>query len=97
MTIIRPNKNKNYWPFAFCMIGASILVCIILTIFLYSVTVGFRYEVQRVETSIEDLRLSNAELRGELSRLTSFEHLQQIAEANGLIRDKNPQWVFAFQ
>lgn len=95
MTIIHPNKNKNYWNPLFLVLGGGILVGVILIILFYSLMTGFKYEVERLEARIEELRLSNAELRSELSTLTSLDHLQKIAADEGLIRDKNPQWVFA--
>lgn len=97
MTIIRPNKNKNYWNFILLFLGSAVFACVILTILFYSLTVSVKHETKQLEVKIENLRLASAELRNELSNLTSFDHLQEIAEKKGLIKDKNPQWVFVSQ
>ncbi len=94
MTIIQPNKNKDFIKLTITLGLISVLV-IVYGIFIYLQTVSLRHDLEVNKSNLEKLRLQNAELKNKFFQLVDSDNLEALAKARGLIQEKNPQWVSA--
>lgn len=96
MTVIRPNK-KNRTARLAIRLGLVSILFLILNISVYSGTVDVKHEISEISKNVEQMRANNADLKNEFYSLTGQENLDRLAAERGLVKDKNPKWVFASQ
>lgn len=94
MTICKPRQQNNI--LSLCIVA---MVCALFvglwTGITYLQTVGVRHDLAEAKKQLENAVVENAELKSEQLRLTDATNLEKVAQARGLIKEKNPQWVFA--
>lgn len=97
MTIIQPNRNKGarYWTLLIATLATSSLGLVLYVASLYSKTVDLKHDIARIEEDIKKERVTNAETKSQLFRMTDPQLLTETAKQKGLIEDKSPKWVFA--
>lgn len=93
MTIIRQKKNNDpikRWTVGL-MVGAACAA--VGGIFLYNQVVNDSHEIVQRRGGLRDMEVRNAELKGELYALIDTQKMQEFAASNGLIIEKNPNYV----
>ncbi|MCL4406177.1 MAG: hypothetical protein M1586_01975 [Patescibacteria group bacterium] len=97
MTIIQPNKNTNPLRGLNAVLVVMLFVSVVASISLCSKAESFRFEAKKLKNEIDEAQLVNAELKGRIMNAVDAESIDRIASEKGLIKDRNPQWVFALQ
>ncbi len=77
------------------ILGIILFFTAFMNISIYSRTVSLKHDVTKLEKDMETLRVQNAELKGNFYQLVDSKKLNDLADKEGLIQDKNPQWAFA--
>lgn len=93
MTIIRQKKNCDnlqQW-----VIGLSIgAACAAVSgVFFYNQVVNNTHEIVQRRGDVRTAEVKNAELKGRLYELTSSQQVESFAAANGLVVEKNPNYI----
>lgn len=93
MTIIREKKNTDIlqqW-----IIGLSVTAGItaISGVFFYNQVVNNTHEITQRRGDVRTVEVKNAELKGALYELTSAQRVESFALANGLVVEKNPNYI----
>jgi cell division protein FtsL len=93
MTIIRPNQK-------FSLVDVLLFISLILLFFaslalviIYNYVVNFENSILEKQKEIKKTETQIAESKENLFNLLSSENLKKIAEENGLIEEKNPEYV----
>ncbi|MEK7611747.1 MAG: hypothetical protein AAB407_00120 [Patescibacteria group bacterium] len=60
---------------------------------LYSMEVGARYDIRRIENAIQQETVHNAELKDELYSLLDRKNAAEYAASQGLVLEKNPEYL----
>lgn len=96
MTTIRFNKDKDIKRvITLCCFGVGSMVCTVLVSYVF--LVGTRHDLTSIRSSMESMKIENAELKNQYFQLTNAESLERLAGEMGLVQDKNPEWVLASQ
>lgn len=93
MTIIRQKKDIDMlkrWTIGLA-IGAGIAA--IGGIFFYNQVVNNSHETTEMRDRSRDVEVTNAELKMQLFALTDAQKMQEFAATNGLVIEKNPNYV----
>lgn len=92
MTIVEPYKKIsiiNVLIFIFSLIS----VCVaILLIILYNNVINFENKISAAKLEIKKIETETAELKENLFNLLASDNLKKVAEENGLVEDKNPEY-----
>ena len=94
MTIIRPNKYKDIKRLCISL-GVFLVGIILVWVFVYLQTVNLRHDLASAKQRLEEIKVENADLKGEYYNLVDADNLELLAKERGFIKDKNPQWAFA--
>jgi cell division protein FtsL len=93
MTIIRPYQK-------FSLVDVLLFISLILLFFaslalviIYNYVVNFENSILEKQKEIKKVETQIAESKEDLFNLLSSENLKKIAEENGLIEEKNPEYV----
>jgi cell division protein FtsL len=93
MTIIRPHQK-------FSLVDVLLFISLILLFFaslalviIYNYVVNFENSILEKQKEIKKVETQIAESKENLFNLLSSENLKKIAEENGLIEEKNPEYV----
>jgi len=93
MTIIRPHQK-------FSLVDVLLFISLILLFFaslalviIYNYVVNFENSILEKQKEIKKIETQIAESKENLFNLLSSENLKKIAEENGLIEEKNPEYV----
>lgn len=93
MTVIQPNKDSGILKLI--MVLSSLLVGVAsLTIIIYSKTVSVSQDIANLTQSVQNAQVKNAELKDQFYKITDPNNLKNLAAADGLVREVNPQWAF---
>lgn len=97
MTILRPNyeKKERFWKVTRFIGGAAVLSALIPAAVTYSNLVSVKYEVSRLEKSISNERVRNAEIKSRLFYAIDPGRVGEVAMEKGLVEEKSPRWIFA--
>ncbi|MBI4193094.1 MAG: hypothetical protein HY536_00525 [Candidatus Colwellbacteria bacterium] len=95
MTILQPSTHNGLWSIALVIALAGVVIGVAGAVALYSRVAFVRGEIGRFELRVDGERLRNAELKREIFARTDPKSLEALAAAKGLVKEKNPQWVFA--
>lgn len=93
MTIIRERKDNNImqrWVIGLS-IGAAFAA--VSGVFFYNQVVNNTHEITERRSAMRTLEVKNAELKGTLYDLTSSQNVEAFAAANGLVVEKNPNYI----
>jgi cell division protein FtsL len=92
MTIVQPYKKisiLNILIFVFSLIA----ICFaILLIILYNNVINLEHKIGVTKLEIKKIETETAELKENLFNLLASDNLKKIAEENGLVQDKNPEY-----
>ncbi len=94
MTIIQPNKNEDIRRLI-TLLSTGLIVVVLAVVFLYMQTVTSKHDLAKKHSTLETLKVENAELKNNFYTLVDVGNLEQLAGELGLVQDKNPQWAFA--
>ena len=93
MTIIRPHQK-------FSLVDVLLFISLILLFFaslalviIYNYVVNFENSILEKQKEIKKTETQIAESKENLFNLLSSENLKKLAEENGLIEEKNPEYV----
>lgn len=93
MTIIRQKKDCNTiknWTIALS-VGAACAA--ISGIFFYNQVVNNSHEIAQRRGDLRSIEVKNAELKSALFSLTDTKKMEEFAASNGLVIEKNPNYV----
>jgi cell division protein FtsL len=93
MTIIRQRKDSDtiqQW-----IIGLSIGAAFVAVsgVFFYNQVVNNTHEITQRRSAMRTIEVKNAELKGALYELTSSQNVESFAATNGLVVEKNPNYI----
>lgn len=97
MTVIQPNKNNTKLTKLIFYMCLGLFALVWFEVRVYSESVNLQHELIVLSERADAERVSNAELKNDYYALMDQENLDKLAKQRGLIRDKNPKWVFASQ
>jgi cell division protein FtsL len=93
MTIIRPHQK-------FSLVDVLLFISLILLFFaslalviIYNYVVNFENSILEKQKEIKKVETQIAESKENLFNLLSSENLKKLAEENGLIEEKNPEYI----
>ncbi|MGC8775860.1 MAG: hypothetical protein ACP5QN_00905 [Minisyncoccia bacterium] len=92
MTIIQPYKkvsiiNVLILIFSILLVGSALLLVV-----LYNNVVNLEYKINSEKKEIKKIETEISEAKENLFNLLSAENLKKIANENGLIEEKNPEY-----
>ena len=92
MSIIQPNKKQSI---VLLIIGLSVLFVLFTVgnIVIYSKNVSVTHDLSSLKGNLSNLQVENADLTTSLYTETDSDAMSKIIVAEGLVEDKNPQWV----
>lgn len=93
MTIIRQKKDGELlkrWTVGLA-IGASFAA--MSGVFFYNQVVNNSHEITQQRNDLRSIEVKNAELKSALYALTDTQKIKEFAESNGLVIEKNPNYV----
>ncbi len=93
MTIIQPYKSTykiNFLIFILMFVSIGVAV---FGMFIYNQLVNLRHEISKYETNLSRAEVKNAELKNNLYSITDANKLESLADTQGLVLDKNPEYV----
>lgn len=93
MTIIQPNKNKNFLIRFGILLSLPLFGGVILLIMLYNQTVNFEHNFSLLDAKFKNVQAANAELKDKFFGLFVSENLEKLANDRGLVKEKNPQYI----
>lgn len=86
MTIIAPKKNKNNINLIIIGLVLPVLVLAYWSISIYNQTVNLKHVLDDSRNQIQELKVTNADLKNQLYQLTDSRNLIQLGEDKGLVR-----------
>ncbi|MDP3956622.1 MAG: hypothetical protein Q8P97_01345 [bacterium] len=92
MTIIQPGKNKKGLALGIVLFTVLLGVLIGGDVFMYNATVDLNYNINLAGEKINKMEVTNAELKNKMYDLLNSRALENLAAANGLTKDKGPQY-----
>ena len=93
MTIIQPHKRNNSSNFLVSILTITCVVVALWGVFLYNQLVDIRHEVTNKQNDIQEIEVTNAELKNSFYNITDTNSLKSASNAQTLILEKNPQYV----
>ena len=93
MTLIQPIQQKNIFILMIAVLTMFLVVSAILVVILYNQFVNVNHRVSALTKEMKDMQTASAELKDKAFVLFSSENLSARAEAAGLVKDKNPEYV----
>ena len=104
MTIIQPNKEKNFFKTLLVVFAVPVLGGVLSLVVLYNRTVTMGHNLSEVAKELETLEAHNAELKESFFALFDRKKVEDFISERELIKEKNPQylmteppWLFASQ
>ena len=97
MTIVKPNYHiqESKWRWTLIFSSTTLVALIIFCGCIYARTVEIKHDISSVKKTVASEKEENIELKNTLFKMTDPQTLETLAEEKGLIKDDNPQWVFA--
>ncbi|PIR05098.1 MAG: hypothetical protein COV57_00890 [Candidatus Liptonbacteria bacterium CG11_big_fil_rev_8_21_14_0_20_35_14] len=92
MTVFTPNKKDNFNIY----IGALVLALILVSglwLYTYNLKVTVLHNISGVELELQRTRVVNAEMKNNLYSLLNPAEISIMAEARGLVKDSNPEFI----
>ena len=96
MTIIQPSRYREIIRFLIFFFTV-LLVGGALAIFEYSKIADLRYELKNLKSNLVILEIESAELKNQFYASIATERLEALAREQGLIIDKNPDYMSSNQ
>lgn len=93
MTIIRQKKDNNVAQRWIVGLAIGAACAVIGGIFFYNQSVNGSHEMAQHKSELRDMEVKNAELKSALYALTDTQKVRDFAASNGLVVEKNPQYV----
>ncbi len=93
MTIIRPKKEQATINWLIIGLATFTAASALIGVVCYNQVVNNRHEAEWQRQALRDAEVANAELKTALYDLTDAKKMNDIAVANGLVVDKNPQYI----
>ena len=92
MTIIQPGNNKKSLTLAVMFLVILLGVLIGGDVFIYNTIVNLNHNIDLTGERINKMEVANAELKNKMYGLLDPRALETLAAANGLTKDKGPQY-----
>lgn len=93
MTIIRQKRNSDVLQQWIIGLSAGAACAAVAGLFFYNQVVNDTHEIAQRRGVVRDVEVKNAELKGTLYDLTSSQQVETFAAANGLVVEKNPNYI----
>ncbi len=93
MTIIEPNKSRFKINLLITLVIGFILAEAVLSIFAYNRSVRMNYSLNENKKAIEELQVSNADLKNDLYSVLDLQNADQLAAKLGLIKERKPEYL----
>lgn len=93
MTYIQPHKSFDLWNLA---IGALAIVAVVATFCLvagYNSTVNTSHDITAMKTQLDQIGDANTNLQNQIIAMMGDSAMNQVATADGLVQDNNPQYM----
>lgn len=92
MTIIEPNKHKYFYT-QFIYLAILLIFLAVLSINFYNLNVNFKYSISEQSKAIQNLEVSNGDLRNQLYTVLDAQKLASFAAERNLVAEKNPEYI----
>lgn len=92
MTIIQPGNNKKGLTFTVMFLVIILGLFIGGDVFMYNAIVDLNHNINLAGDKINKMEVTNAELKNKMYGLLDPRLLENLATANGLVKDKGPQY-----
>jgi cell division protein FtsL len=92
MTIVEPYKKIsiiNILIFVFSLLAVGVAILLIV---LYNTVINFEHKISAAKLEMKKIETETAELKENLFNLLGSDNLKKVAEENGLVEDKNPEY-----
>lgn len=96
MTIIQPNRHQDIRRLI-ALFSSLILLVFLSGVFIYLQTVTLRHDLSKNSKELENLKVQNSELKNKVYELVDTTNLERVAQQQGFVQEKNPQWASASQ
>jgi len=93
MTIIRPYKKLFLINILLIIFSIILVLSAFTLVIFYNYTVNFEHKIEMQRSEIKKFETDISEMKKDLFNLLSFENLKKIAEQNGLVEEKNPEYL----
>jgi len=93
MTIIEPNKNVLRINFVVPALILALIFGILLNIYLYNSIVSLRHVINESLTALENLEVSNADLKNDLYKTLEAKNLISLVGSFGLVKENKPDYL----
>ncbi|MCL4437474.1 hypothetical protein M1513_00345 [Patescibacteria group bacterium] len=104
MTIIKFNKNKNFYLKVLIIFLPVIIIETVGLISLYSQTVVVNYSADQARAELQSVQAQEAEANNQIFGLFASQNVGSFSQSHGLVIDDQPQyletnskWAFASQ
>ncbi len=95
MTIIQPDRQSVLLNRLLFALVALIIVSALSLVWLYVRLVNINHNLASARTDLVQVETQSAELKEKIFGLLSGDKLQALAQAKGLVQDKDPQYLQA--
>ncbi len=95
MTIIRPGRQNVLLNRLLLILVALIIVSALYLVWLYVRLVNVNHGLTTARADLVRVETQSAELKEKIFGLLSGDKLQALAQAEGLVQDKEPQYLQA--
>lgn len=92
MTIIQPSYNQKSITLAILFLGILLGLFIGGDVFIYNSIVNLNHNVKIVTDQINKAEVANADLKNKKYELLDPRTLEALAQRDGLVKDKGPQY-----
>lgn len=93
MTIVVSYKNQRKLNLTITFLAVFLVFAIALGLFWYNQIVNLTHELETKRVELQAVQASNAELKQQVYNLVSYENLEKVALARGMVKDKNPEYL----
>lgn len=93
MTFIQPKKPGNgLLSLIFAVLAVVVIAGIFGMIALYNATVNLSHNIAAAKAQLDSIGARNTQLNDQILSLTTGAAFTDLAAADGLVQDKNPQY-----
>ncbi len=92
MTIIEPNKARYSYNLSLLLLALSLVGLVLCNIYIYNENVSLRHSISGGSKNLQELQVTNAELKNELYRITDISNLTNLVRINNLIKETRPKY-----
>jgi cell division protein FtsL len=93
MTIIQPYKKLSLVNILLIIFSGILVLSAITLVIVYNYVVNFEHRVEIQRSEIKKVETDVSEIKENLFNLLSSENLKKLAEQNGLVEEKSPEYL----